>query len=131
MWIEFIGDRRQGLLFQTRTGKPLSQSHILRRHLHPAFEGAGFEKAGAHSFRRYRNTFLRNFTSWRAFATSGGLGCGDMSGHYDGIKNDIAFRKDLAQSCGVGFEVPVFLGSIEPNEPKIKGGVAQEVAVTI
>ena len=36
--VEFVGDSRQGLLFQTRTGKPLSQSKILRRHLHPALK---------------------------------------------------------------------------------------------
>jgi hypothetical protein len=30
-----IGDRKSGLLFSTSTGKPLSQSNILRRWLHP------------------------------------------------------------------------------------------------
>jgi integrase len=61
--VEFMGDRKCGLLFRTRSGKPLSQSNILRRHLHPALEEVGFEKAGAHSFRRFRNTYLSNFTS--------------------------------------------------------------------
>jgi integrase len=61
--VEFVGDRKSGLLFRTRSGKPLSQSNILRRHLHPALEEVGFEKAGAHSFRRFRNIYLRNFTS--------------------------------------------------------------------
>ena len=32
---DFIGERNQGLLFQSRNGKPLSQSNILRRSLHP------------------------------------------------------------------------------------------------
>jgi integrase len=32
---QFIGERREGLLFATRTGKPLHQSNLLRRSLHP------------------------------------------------------------------------------------------------
>jgi integrase len=120
--VEFIGDRKSGLLFRTRTGKPLSQSNILRRHLHAALEAVGFEKAGAHSFRRYRNTYLRNF--WL------GWGNESMSGHYDGIRGDVAYRRDVAKGCGVGFDVPASLGSFEPNEPKIEVEVSEEVAVT-
>jgi hypothetical protein len=41
-----------------------------------------------------------------------------MSEHYDRIKNDVAFRKNVANRCGVGFDVQVSLVSIEPNEPK-------------
>src|SRR5438552_17237148 len=41
--VKFIGDRKSGLLFRTRNGRPLSQSNILRRHLHPALEQVGFE----------------------------------------------------------------------------------------
>jgi hypothetical protein len=52
-----------------------------------------------------------------------------MSAHYDGIKNDVAYRRDVAKTCGVGFGVPACLRSIEPNAPKIKVGVAEEVAV--
>ena len=59
------------------------------------------------------------------------LGHGGMSGHYDQIKNDVAFRKDVVNRCGVGFDVPVSLASIEPNEPKPKVVVEQEVAVTV
>jgi hypothetical protein len=54
-----------------------------------------------------------------------------MSGHYDQIKNDVAFRKDVVNRCGVGFDVPVSLASIEPNEPKLEAVVEQEVAVTV
>src|SRR5260370_31373074 len=35
---EFIGERTHGLLFQSRTGKPLSQTNILKRWLHPALK---------------------------------------------------------------------------------------------
>jgi hypothetical protein len=40
-----------------------------------------------------------------------------MSAHYDKIKADVSFRKEVANSCGVGFDVPSTLGSIEPIEP--------------
>ena len=34
----FVGRRKHGLLFCTRTGKPLSPTHIIRRHLHMALK---------------------------------------------------------------------------------------------
>ena len=59
----FIGERKSGFLFASRTGKPLSSSNISRRHLHRALKGLGYvnpytgtHKAGNHAFRRYRNT---------------------------------------------------------------------------
>ncbi len=119
--VEFIGDRKTGLLFCTRHGNQLNQRNILR-HLHKALKEVGFEQAGAHSFRRYRNTYLRNFTAcpesildfWLGWSSEG------MSAHYDKIKADVAFRKEVANSCGVGFDVPAILGSIEPIEPKLE-----------
>ena len=41
--VEFIGDRKSGLLFRSRNGKQLWQSNILRRHLHPALVEVGFD----------------------------------------------------------------------------------------
>ena len=104
---------------------------MLRRHLHPALEEVGFGKAGAHAFRRYRNPFLRNHTHCPESVRDFWLGWGSegMSGHYDGIKADIAYRKDVANACGVGFDVPASLASIEPNEPKIEAAIENEVAV--
>jgi integrase len=129
--VEFIGDRKSELLFRTRNGKQWSQSDILRRHLHPALEEVGFEKAGNHAFRRYRNTFLRNHTHCPESIINFWLGWGEegMSGRYDKIKEDVAFRKEVANACGVGFDVPATLGLIEPIEPKIEGTVEEKVAV--
>jgi len=53
-----------------------------------------------------------------------------MSGHYDGIKHDVAFRKDVANRVGVGFEIPSTLVSIEPIEPKVDEFLKEEVAVS-
>jgi len=120
--VEFIGNRKSGLLFQTRHGKQWSQANILRRHLHPALEELGFEKAGGHAFRRYRNTYLRNHTHCPESVLNFWLGWGEegMSGRYDKIKADVAFRKEVANSCGVGFDVPATLGPVEPIEPKLE-----------
>jgi hypothetical protein len=46
------------------------------------------------------------------------------------FKNDVAFRKEVVNRCGVGFDVPFSLASIEPNEPKPEAVVEKEVAVT-
>lgn len=55
-------------------------------------------------------------------------GSESMSGHYDGIKADVAYRKEVANACGVG-DVPALLASIEPNEPKTEARTKVEVAV--
>ena len=76
----------------------------------------GTYKAGHHAFRRFRNTYLRNRTTcpdgvrnfWLGHA---GGGMGDL---YDKIKEDVQFRKEVAEQSGFGFELP----SIVPNVPK-------------
>jgi len=37
-----------------------------------------------------------------------------------GIKIDVSYRRDVAEACGVGFDVPANLGAIEPIEPKLQ-----------
>lgn len=121
---EFVGDRTTGFLFCTKNGKPLSASNIIRRHLHPALKELGYVnpytgtyKAGNHAFRRFRNTYLRNKTHcpeglrnyWMGHAGN------SMDDLYDKIKEDVAFRTELAEQCGFGFELP----SVVPNVPKI------------
>jgi integrase len=130
---EFVGDRTSGFLFCTRQGKTLSQSDIIRRHLHKALEKlkyvnpfTGTHKAGNHAFRRFRNTYLRNYTNcpegvlkfWMGHAGK------DMSDLYDKIKRDVAFRRDVAEQCGFGFEVP----SVEPNVPSFPGAIEAAVS---
>jgi integrase len=122
---EFVGVRKSGFLFQTRTGRPLGPSNILRRHLHPALKKLGFanpvtgnHKAGNHAFRRFRNTHLRNRTQCPEGLQKFWLGHADesMGDLYDKIKEDLAFRKEWAEKCGFGFKLP----SVVPNVPKIE-----------
>jgi integrase len=55
----FVGDRTSGFLFQNKNGNSLSQTNLLRRGLHPALKKLGQPKAGLHSLRRFRLTWLR------------------------------------------------------------------------
>jgi integrase len=118
--VEFIGERKTGLVFCTPQGNQLNQRNVLRQ-LHSALEEVGVDKAGGHAFRRFRSTYLRNFTACPESILNFWLGWGSegMSAHYK-IKLDVAFRKEVANRCGVGFDVPASLGSIEPIEPKLE-----------
>jgi integrase len=123
---EFIGERKSGLLFRSRTGKPLSQSNILRRWLHPILKKLNWEHmdgrttTGAHAFRRFRDTYLKNYTPtplglinfWLGWAGEG------MSNLYDKIRHDVEFRKEVAERAGLGFELPSEKPVVGPNGPK-------------
>jgi len=120
----FVGNRKTGFLFCTRQGKPVSPTNIIRRHLHKALKElkyvnpyTGTHKAGNHAFRRFRNTYLRNYTECPAGLYKYWMGHAgeDMSDLYDKIKEDVAFRRKWAERCGFGFELP----SVVPNVPKI------------
>lgn len=98
----FIGTRTSGFLFQTRNRTPLSLTNVLRRHLHPALKEFGYvnahtgdHKAGTHTFRRYRNTYLRNETSCPKGLRDYWLGhAGNtMDDLYDMVKDNAALRK--------------------------------------
>jgi integrase len=55
---ELIGERKDGFVFRNAKGRPLAQSNVLRRSLHPVLESLSVPKAGFHSFRRFRATHL-------------------------------------------------------------------------
>jgi integrase len=121
---EFIGDRKSGYIFCTSKGKPLGQSNILRRSLHPVLEKLGIKRCGFHALRRFRNTYLRNYTSCPNGLRNFWLGWSgkDMSDHYDKIREDAAFRREVAERVGIGFELPKpsivpSVGNV-PNSPQ-------------
>ena len=142
---EFIGERRSGLLFPSRTGRPLHQSDILRRVLHPILGKLGQPKCGAHAFRRFRNTYLRNYTStppgvyrfWMGHARADGeTSAGaveSMSDRYDKAEHEGALRKEWAGKSGVGFRASVQntkIRVIGPNGPKLNSEIPEEMAVS-
>src|SRR6184192_938680 len=56
---EFVGDRREGFLFCSTSGKPLSSRNVLRDNLHPALLALKQPRAGSHCFRRFRESVLQ------------------------------------------------------------------------
>jgi integrase len=133
----FVGQRTSGLLFIGRTRKQLHQSNILRRVLHPILEGLGHPKCGCHAFRRFRLTWLRRNNVpkdlerfWMGHADEE---VGDL---YSKLKNDVEFRREVAEKIGLGFEISVQVrqqncsfGPIGPNQEKGPVGEAQQALV--
>src|SRR5580704_12395416 len=74
----------------------------------------------AHAFRRFRDTYLKNYTPtplglinfWLGWAGEG------MSNLYDKIRHDVEFRKEVAEKAGLGFELPTKVVAIGPNGAK-------------
>jgi integrase len=56
---QFIGSRTKGYLFRTKNGYPMNQRNLARS-LYSVLDDLEIPRCGFHSFRRYRNTFLRN-----------------------------------------------------------------------
>jgi integrase len=99
-------------VFATRTGKPISQSNLLNRDLHPLLEELGLPMFGFHAFRRYRNTWLRKQRTpdaliqfWLGHAGK------TMSDLYDRSREDESYRKEVAMLAGIGFAVQKVLES--------------------
>lgn len=116
---QFIGNRTTGFILQSRNRKPMSQVNLLRRELHPMLETLGISMRGFHSFRRFRNTFLRQshcpdgvLKFWMGHAE------GDMSDRYDRSREDVQYRKDVAKAMGLGFELPKTLTGKPSKEEK-------------
>jgi integrase len=112
----FVGDRPSGLLFCSKSGNPLLQSNILRLSLHPLLEKVKQPKSGAHAFRRFRATWLRKQRApedlirfWLGHANQ------SVTDDYSKLKEDVAFRKKVAEQVGIGFELPATDEEVAPN----------------
>jgi len=103
-----IGQRRFGLLFSTASGKRISQTNVLKRSLRPILKELQLDKAGFHSFRRYRVTHLRKnrvpedvLRFWIGHADK------TVTDVYSKVKDDVAFRLLCATNVGLGFVLPL------------------------
>jgi integrase len=112
----FIGERKSDLLFQTKNGKPISQSNTLRRSLHPILKKMGQTKTGFHAFRRCRVTHMRKnrvpedlLRFWIGHASS------SVTDGYSMVKTDEAFRRLCATNVGLGFEIPTQVPEVAPS----------------
>ncbi|MGA8010941.1 MAG: tyrosine-type recombinase/integrase [Candidatus Acidiferrales bacterium] len=116
---QFIGNRSSGFIFQTSGGTPVTQGNLLKREFHPVLATLGISKRGFHCFRRFRNTYLRKAGApdsliqfWLGHSGS------SMTDVYDRGREDLQYRKDVALSLGVGFELPKTLTATHPKLPE-------------
>jgi integrase len=123
---------KSDLLFQSRSGKPLHQSNILRRTLHPILENFNEPKCGCHAFRRFRVTHLRKngvpedlIHFWAGHAGK------SVTDDYSKLKDDLGFRKEVAIRVGLGFELPSKNIEVGPNGPKIETKRISEMAACV
>src|SRR5882762_4163381 len=93
---DFVGERKSGLLYSTRTGRQLSQQNILKRSLHPILANLKQPKMGCHAFRRFHITWLRKnlvpedlITFWHGHAGK------TVTDSYSKLKDDAEFRKHI------------------------------------
>ena len=112
----FVGDRASGLLFRSKSGNPLLQSNVLRLSLHQLLKKLKQPKSGAHAFRRFRTTWLRKQSApedlirfWLGHANQ------SVTDGYCKLKEDVAFRKKVAEQVGIGFELPASDSDVAPN----------------
>ena len=114
---QFVGDRQSGFLFANASGKPLSQTNVVRRSLHPILKELGVEKTGFHAMRRFRATWLRKQRTpedlvrfWLGHAKS------SVTDTYSKVSDDLEYRKEVAEAIGTGFTIPT---AMVPKVPRI------------
>jgi integrase len=135
---DFIGDRKDGFIFRTRTGTPFLQSNVLRSSLYPILEELGIERQGFHGFRRFRVTHLESscvppalvkYWTGHAKSSDGDVVRQTVTDKYVKMAKDTKFRADVAERIGLGFELP----KAETVEvvPSVPSSQETEVAVSI
>jgi len=127
----YIGERREGWLFPSDSGKPLLQRNILRDSLHPlevgrkalqtyrkvngkpvkhilfpAVVGITGKKIGFHAFRRFRTTHLRS-EGMPEDIVMFWLGHKEktITDRYSKMKERVQLRKEWAEKAGLGFKL--------------------------
>lgn len=126
----FVKDRQPGFLFVNKSGKPLSQTNLLRRALHPILKELGVEKAGFHAMRRFRTTWLRKQRApedlikfWLGHAKQ------TVTDGYSKLADDVEFRRQVAEEVGTGFDVPTYEARpMRPMRPRKSRKLETEVA---
>jgi len=113
---EFIGDRKDGLLFCTASGKPLCPRNLLRDVLHPILRKLKYPQMGFHFLRRFRESVLQMSEArallvdyWMAHENR------EMGTRYaKQLVENVEWRKEWAEKIGLGFN----LTSLQPEVGK-------------
>ena len=107
---DFVGERREGLLFRTSTGAQLLQANTLQDSLHPILKKLEHPKGGFNIFRRYRITELQTAECpkplqhfWSGHAQT------HVSERYIKLLRDRGYRLEWAEKIGMGFKLPTGL----------------------
>ena len=124
-----VGGRTSGFLFQTESGRPLTQRNVLRDGLGKIRRDMKLEGGKAfHSFRRFRTSHLRkNRVPWDLQKLWLGHANKDVTDRYaEQLKEDVEWRKQEAERVGLGFELLALESSIgllglpKPEKSKLK-----------
>jgi integrase len=111
-----IGDRKDGFLFCTASGKPLSPRNVLRDVLHPVLRKLKQPQMGFHCLRRFRGSVLTKSEA-RSLLVDYWMGHEnrEMGTRYaKQLLEDIKWRKEWAEKIGLGFN----LTSLQPEVGK-------------
>jgi integrase len=103
---DLVACRTNGFLFRNEKGRPLAQSNVLRRSLHPVLESLKVPKSGFHSFRRFRATYLSKSRVpddlkkfWMGHAKT------SQTEEYVKLFDEVEYRRQVADSVGMGFDL--------------------------
>lgn len=125
----YVGERTSGFLFQNKNGNSLSQTNLLRRGLHPALKKLGQPKAGFHAFRRFRTTWLRkNRTPEDLIRFWLGHADQTVTDGYSKLREDVQYRREVADKIGLGFAISSQTPNLVPNVPSLALAAAQQNA---
>ena len=105
---DYIGDRNEGFLLQTRSGKMLSPESFYRDGLRTIFKRIGRTRVRFNAFRRFRESVLLASDArqllidyWMGYENP------DMSSRYGKqLLENVKYRKEWAERVGLGFELP-------------------------
>jgi integrase len=108
MLSDYIGDRKEGFLFQTKSGNMLSPESFFRNGLATIFKRMGRTHVRFNAFRRFRESVLL-MSECRQILIDYWMGHEnpDMSTRYGmQLVEDVKYRKLWAERVGLGFELP-------------------------
>lgn len=106
---DYIGDRKEGFLLQTRSGKMLSPESFYRDGLKTIFKQMGRTRVRFNAFRRFRESALLR-SECRQVLIDYWMGHEnpDMGARYGRqLLEDVKYRKEWAEKVGLGFELPL------------------------
>jgi len=110
-----VGGRTSGFLFQSESGRPLTQRNVLRDGLGKIRKDMQLEEGKAfHAFRRFRTAHLRkNRVPWDLQKLWLGHANKDVTDRYaEQLKEDVEWRKQEAEKAGLGFKLPSIESSV-------------------